>query len=463
MKPTNTLGILREVKSKWERRVAITPSQVQLLVSKGIRVLVQPCERRVFKDVEFKEAGAILTDDLSPANCIVGVKEFPAHKLIDDHSYMMFSHVIKAQPYNMPFLDTCLQKNIRLFDYECIRDPRNSKRLVAFGRFAGLAGMITGFRGLGEHLLAMGATTPFLYSASSYMYPSLKEAQQDLEYIAEMISKFGLPRKFGPFTFVFTGAGNVTQGALEIFKLLPHEFVKWEDLPALEKNFDNHKVYGCLLPTSALVEPLVKTGEPFSSKHYYQNPEQYRPVFHERIAPYTRILVNGMYWDHTFPRLLTCEQTAQVKVKYPNSLLSVFDITYDNYRCTFFYDDPLVNDISSNIGMLDKEKEERVKNLSHLLNKLVCCVVDGNGILVLGVDALPAELPREVRACFFLFYFILSLDSFQFRVLYPFLESLANSDGRLPFAEQTDFHWKFKTRALHVITNLQNHFNIFKP
>jgi hypothetical protein len=38
---------------------------------------------------------------------------------------MIFSHTIKAQPYNMPFLDACFQQKIRLFDYECIRQPEN--------------------------------------------------------------------------------------------------------------------------------------------------------------------------------------------------------------------------------------------------------------------------------------------------------------------------------------------------
>lgn len=31
---------------------------------------------------------------------------------------MIFSHTIKAQPYNMNFLDACISNKIRLFDYE---------------------------------------------------------------------------------------------------------------------------------------------------------------------------------------------------------------------------------------------------------------------------------------------------------------------------------------------------------
>ena len=56
---------------------------------------------------------------------------------------MFFSHVIKAQPYSMPLLDMILQKNISLYDYECITEKGldDTKRLVAFGRFAGQAGI----------------------------------------------------------------------------------------------------------------------------------------------------------------------------------------------------------------------------------------------------------------------------------------------------------------------------------
>jgi len=39
----------------------------------------------------------------------------------------------------MPLLDKILELNIRLVDYECIRDDH--ERLVAFGRYAGLAGV----------------------------------------------------------------------------------------------------------------------------------------------------------------------------------------------------------------------------------------------------------------------------------------------------------------------------------
>lgn len=49
-----------------------------------------------------------------------------------------------------------------------------------------------------------------------------RQAVRDAGY---EISLGMMPRSIGPLTFVFTGTGNVSQGAQEIFQNLPHEFV----------------------------------------------------------------------------------------------------------------------------------------------------------------------------------------------------------------------------------------------
>jgi hypothetical protein len=57
----------------------------------------------------------------------------------------------------MPLLDKLLELNIRLVDFECIRnvptEGNSSERLVAFGRYAGIAGAFDFIRGIGEYLL----------------------------------------------------------------------------------------------------------------------------------------------------------------------------------------------------------------------------------------------------------------------------------------------------------------------
>jgi alpha-aminoadipic semialdehyde synthase len=58
-KEVKVVGIVREVKSKWERRCALTPKEVKELTADGtIKVLVQPSPSRCYTDEEFIEAGA---------------------------------------------------------------------------------------------------------------------------------------------------------------------------------------------------------------------------------------------------------------------------------------------------------------------------------------------------------------------------------------------------------------------
>jgi alpha-aminoadipic semialdehyde synthase len=58
-----------------------------------------------------------------------------------------------------------------MIDYECIKENKpNPQRLVAFGRFAGIAGMFDFLRGVGEFFLQKSLQTPFIYLGSSYMY-----------------------------------------------------------------------------------------------------------------------------------------------------------------------------------------------------------------------------------------------------------------------------------------------------
>lgn len=77
--------------------------------------------------------------------------------LLPNKTYFFFSHTIKAQGYNMPLLDKFLELNVRMVDFECIRNApvegKQSERLVAFGRYAGIAGAFDFIRGIGEYLL----------------------------------------------------------------------------------------------------------------------------------------------------------------------------------------------------------------------------------------------------------------------------------------------------------------------
>jgi len=42
--------------------------------------------------------------------------------------------------------------------------------LIAFGKYAGMAGAIDFLKGLGEYIMQMGISTPFLHCNCSYKY-----------------------------------------------------------------------------------------------------------------------------------------------------------------------------------------------------------------------------------------------------------------------------------------------------
>ena len=396
------VGILREVKNKWERRTPLIPSDVARLTSSGVRVLVQPSSLRIFTDSEFAAAGATITDDLSPANTILGVKEFPAASLLPDRSYLIFSHTIKAQPANMAFLDECRRKRVRLFDYETIRS-KDGRRLVAFGQYAGIAGMIDGLRGVGERLLSKGYSSPFMGVGSAYMYPSIESATRAVEFCGEEIRRVGLPKALLPFRVVFTGAGNVTQGAQSVFEVLPHQYIDPAALPSVTP--DPHTLYATRVSAEHMVQHAQ--GRPFDKAQYYDNPSEYVPVFHNRIAPHTSLLVNGMYWDNRYPRLITLEQYQRLQQNNA-PLLAVADITCD---------------VKGSVEMLQKSTTiEQPFFVYDGVTGEMNDRVEGDGVLMLGVDNLPAEFPRDASSHFS-------------SKLSPFIEALASNDNDVPLTD----------------------------
>ena len=211
-----TIGILREAKSKWERRCALTPKEVQELTSDGsVRVLVQPSPSRCYTDDEFIDAGADIKEEMEECDVIFGVKEVPISDLIADKTYFFFSHTIKAQEYNMSLLDAMVEKRVRMVDYECIKEVSSGNgdagRLVAFGRYAGIAGAFDFIRGVGEFMLSRPERlqTPFIFLGSAYMYEDYDAMKLALASVARGVSK-GLPRVCSPLVFAVTGTGRVS-------------------------------------------------------------------------------------------------------------------------------------------------------------------------------------------------------------------------------------------------------------
>jgi alpha-aminoadipic semialdehyde synthase len=203
------------------------------------------------------------------------------------------------------------------------------KRVIGFGKFAGYAGMIDLLRGLGDRLLGLGYTNPFLGMGYTDYYHSFPAAKNAISLVGNSIQINGIPKDHSPLIFGFTGAtGNVGLGALEVFRELPHEFIKTDDLVDVVRNGDRNIVYGLLIEREDYIKP-IEPNKSFDRKDYDANPHLYRSNFHKRIAPYLSVLVNCMYWDARFPRLLTVDQMRDLYQSGRNRLLAIADISAD--------------------------------------------------------------------------------------------------------------------------------------
>ena len=317
------IGVLRETYDKWERRAPLCPEHVRRFLDLHplCQVVVQPSQNRVFSNQEYRKVGARIQDDLSEVDLILGVKR---PKCVDDlvanKTYMFFSHVIKGQTKNMSLLQECLSKNIQLIDYECIVDDSfgagKGKRLIAFGEYAGFAGMVDALPALGRRLLMKNNwSTPFLNCPPTIHHYDLAEVKKSVSQLAERLSAEGLPEDMEPLVFAMTGkGGNVYRGVRGIFDILPHEMVSVEDLPELQNlQGPQYKVYGVAPEKHEIYQRVGEDGEGFFERSdYMKYPHLYKSLFAKKVAMYSNVVVNCAYWDHRFPRLLTKDEIQEL-------------------------------------------------------------------------------------------------------------------------------------------------------
>ncbi|KAG0307666.1 hypothetical protein BGZ98_010135 [Dissophora globulifera] len=408
LNPYKSIAIRREGKNRWERRAALTPEAVEKLIKEtGIKVYVQPSTKRIFSDDKYRAAGAIVQEDLTPADVILGIKEVPVKDLIPGKTYVYFSHTHKGQTYNMPMLQDVLDKNIRLIDYELMANEQK-QRLVLFGKHAGYAGMIDGVHGLGQRLLGLGYSSPFLHVGMAHNYKTLASANLSLQMLGNTIQDEGTPKEFGPMTFVFTGGGNVSKGAQAVFKSLPHEFVDPKDLKkiATSKNMRLDRIYAAEVNIADHIRH--KSKNLFTTdQEYYANPDQFTSVFHKDIAPYTSMIINGAYWDTRYPRLMTTEQLKTIQSDPANKfrMLSVADISCDiNGSFEFMSHATSIEDPFFYVDAVGQREHKDT---------------EAPGVQIMSVDILPSELPLESSQHF--------SDS-----LYPFVKELIRDNNEHP-------------------------------
>ncbi len=380
------VGIRYEDKYIMERRVALVPDHISYLIGKGLEFEVVKSEKRIFSDNEFRNAGATIVDKISDASVIVGVKEMPIGFFEEGKTYIFFSHTIKGQTYNMPLLKKMMAKKVNLIDYERIVDEEN-KRLIFFGRFAGLAGMINSLWSAGQRWKEKGIITPFLDIQQTHNYNSLQEAKEAVAKVAARIKEEGLPDGIKPIVIGITGYGHVSKGAQEILNMFNVQDVTPDDLHALfsEKNiYNNNSIYKVIFKEKDLSEPLEK-GMEFNLQEYYNHPELFKGKF-EKYIQYLTILMNCMYWDDRYPRIVTKDFLNEYFKKENPKLIVIGDVTCDpdgSIECTH-----VGTAIEDPVFVYDP------------LTRKPTMGFKGNGVLVMAVDILPSELPRESSQTF---------------------------------------------------------------
>ena len=372
--------IRAEDKNIYERRTPIVPQDLAKILKKTpTDAFVEKSDKRFFKEQEYEAVGAKICQGMEPGDIILGVKEIPVNKLLSDKVYLFFSHTIKGQKDNMPMLQKIIDNKSTLIDYERITDAQG-RRLVFFGRFAGDAGAINILWLMGQNWQARELHTPFAECKQALHYHSVKQAYEHVKQIGEKIKQQGLPQEINPLIIGILGYGNVSKGAQYIFDALPVERINPEQLTEFFKkgNFDAHKVYLTIFKEEHLAEH--KQGKRFELQDYYQNPENYRSVF-DRYLPYLSILVNAIYWEPRYPRFVTWESLAALKSAGKLRLQGIADITCD-----------VNGSIECNVKATDSGSP------AYLVHPETRTVTDGHigdGIVLLAVDNLPAELPND--------------------------------------------------------------------
>jgi alanine dehydrogenase len=353
-----TFGIIKERKNPPDRRVVFTPGELIRLQTKHpeAKIKVESSDIRVFSDAQYSDLGIEVVTDMSDCDVLFGVKEVPIDALIPNKKYFFFSHTIKKQVHNLKLLRAILDKDIELYDHETIVDAKN-KRLIGFGRYAGIVGAYNGFRAFGMKFELFNIPKAETLSGKDDLIAKLKRQT--------------LPN----LKIILTGHGKVGMGAKEILDGMKIMEVSHEDFLS--------KIYSQTVYTQIDVLEYNKRidGQILDKNDFYKNPKQYVSDF-ERFTKVADVFMAGHFHANDSPAILTRQmlQAADCKIKV------VADISCD-------VDGPIACTIKAStiadpiFGYLPSTNAE--VSYSH-----------PGAIVVMSVDNLPCELPKDASEGF---------------------------------------------------------------
>ena len=351
-------GIIKERKNPPDRRVVFSPSKLKQFKNEypEAEIVVESSDIRVFSNQNYKDSGFDVLEDMSTCDVLLGVKEVPINALIPNKKYFFFSHTIKKQPYNRDLLLAILDKNIELYDHETII-KENGARLIGFGRYAGIVGAYNGFRAIG-------------LKNKTFNLPKAETLDSQQELISEL-KKIALPK----IKILLTGNGKVAYGAKEMLDAMQIREVSVNQY--LNETFDE-TVY-CL--ADVLDYNKRKDGKVLDNFDFYNHPENYESNF-MRFAKVSDFFIAGHFYGNGAPYLFTREdaKSKDFNIKF------VADISCD-------VDGPVASTIKAStiaepIYGYDSTTEKEVD------------YQEENAIVVMAVDNLPCELPKDASEGF---------------------------------------------------------------
>ncbi len=352
------IGLIKEGKVPADNRVAITPPQCRWIHKNlpKVKIIAQSSPDRCFSDREYIQAGVEVKEDVTECDILMGIKEVPVSSLLPGKTYLFFSHTKKQQTYNRALFRAIIDQGITLIDYECL-EHEDGQRILGFGFFAGVVGAHNG-------MMAYGKRTGLYDLDRVYKQRSFREL---------IHTYFGL--RLPNVKIAVTGSGRVAHGILEIMNLMGiHEV---EPDMYLKRRF-SYPVYVQLKGPDLYRHKI--TGK-YDRDEFHHHPDQFNCVFLP-YAEQTDILMNGIYWDATVPRLFELPDVSS------DSFLirTIADITDDaNGSVPINLGDQTIED-----PVYGVDRETFHKTAPYLTNS----------IDVMAVGNLPNELPRDASRYF---------------------------------------------------------------
>lgn len=395
----NCIGIRREDKGVWERRAPLTPDDVAALKARySVDIIVQPSDNRIFTNEAYAQAGAIIGEDLQRCPIILGIKEIPEDKYLAGKTYFLFSHTTKGQPHNMGKLARMVDKRVSLIDYEKVTDDQGA-RLIAFGRYAGQAGIINALAFFGKQHKLRGMETPFAQLKQALHYSSASDIKAAFAAVAEAMQPTHTNTITPPTPMIVavTGRGRVAQGVDDYLSLLPFRPLSPADLlgPQAAQLLSTWPYWRVqYLRTDLYTEPKPGSGE------------RIRSLFSASL-PHISLLANCIYWDPSYPPLLSeADLKRLLTTAAPPKLALIADISCDY------------------MGSI-----EATRRFTSQDNPVMTYTADGSlvddiqlqGIGMITTDNLPAELPHDSSVHFS-------------SLLTPFLQEVLANDLSTPYA-----------------------------